>query len=710
MAGLIITEKPAVARAIAEALGSYLNGKGFFEVADFLVSWSFGHLLQLGEPQQQDELWQKWEISSLPMVPQVWRLVEKEGCRDQLETLRQLSDRHDINYLICATDAGREGELIFAYIKEWLNCTKPVKRLWISSLTQKAIIDGLRDLRLESEFQGLRNAAKQRACADWLIGMNCSRLYSLKFADSFHVGRVQTPTLAMVASRDREIDRFVPVAEFRVKASLELFNSQKDGFLVVASEGNSWTSKGFPDRRVAQEAIRNLEAGIPRVAEVLLNEEDISPPLPYDLASIQKEANQLFGYTAFETLDALQELYESHRLITYPRVATHYLTADLVETLPEIARRLSSFFPDVHQCDWQDTGNFRCIESIPSSDHHGIIPTGLTTSITSLSGKKAHLFELIAKRFLVQWLPSATKRSIRVAVKYFDKFEQVPQLLQSELGTVVIDEEYCDHLWHPAPNSAGGFSSQIAPAATDFNECWRQALEVKNSAGPAAEKIEVRSIAFELQKKVTRPPLPYTDGTLISAMESPGSLGDLDTEKENSHFRCGIGTPATRAQVIESLIERGYVRRQGRFLSSTEKGRYIDASVDPDLKSIGLTAQFESSLREIELSQEDNGISSLTDQAAQLVTRIVANEGHGLKSDIHYLPKVSGQNWQGMHLDSILRNVFGYQKFRQHQEEVCEAAVEGRDLLLVMPTGAGKSICYQLPGLARGGRLLSSVP
>lgn len=605
MLSVVVTEKPSVARDIATALGVRGRRQGYYESGEWLVTWALGHLVRLAEPQEINPTWSRWQWASLPMLPESWPLQEVHSTRSQLAVVRRLLRRRDVKRVVCATDAGREGELIFRRIQEATGCRKPVMRLWISSLTPGAIRAGFKHLRPASHYDNLAQAARGRAQADWLVGLNLSRAYSLASGSSWSVGRVQTPTLAMLVQREKEIRTFVPEDYFEVEATF--VSPAYRGRWVrwdeergkVAGSAEDPPERLPKDGKLAQ-AIEARVAGQPAVIESVQQQRRVLPPPQlYDLTELQRHANRLYGYSAKRTLAAAQALYEKHKLITYPRTNSRHLTTEVAATLPAVleALKLHPTYGAVLAPGGAQPLGPRFVNNAQVEDHHAIIPTATTP--VALRGDEAKIYDLIARRLLMAWHPNHV----------------------SAVTTLITRVD--------SPGAVDRFRSR----GTTIEEPGWRALEAVPYKVPDAlpaglqegQAKQVQSV--ERQAKQTRPPPRYTDGTLLSAMERAGA--DLTDAKLSRLMRdCGLGTPATRAQIIETLLQRGFVQREQRALIATEQGIALIGAVHPQVKSPELTARWEQRLSAVERGQESLG--AFMGDIEQWVCHLIADMKSGL--------------------------------------------------------------------------------
>lgn len=578
---LVIAEKPSVARAIAKVIGAYKQEDGYLEGSGYIVSWCVGHLVELAMPQDYDERYAKWRIEDLPIVPNrwhdKWHYKISDGTKKQFYILKKLMERSDVTEIVAATDAGREGELIFRLVYEQAGCKKPFKRLWISSMEDSAIQDGFAHLRDGSDFDSLYAAAQARSWADWLVGMNGTRLFTKLYDRKLTVGRVQTPTLAMLVDRQKQINDFQKQKYWNVHLDL-------DGTDVVKE-------KLFDQKEASNivEKCRNRSATVAFSASV---EKNVSPPKLYDLTTLQREANRYFGYTAQKTLDFTQSLYEK-KLVTYPRTDSQFLTEDMAATAKQMIDAVITVFHVHSSTEKADIG--RVLNNSKVSDHHAIIPTAeiRKQNLTALSKGEQDILLLISMRLLM-----ATGSKLRIS--------------ETEIKVTCEGEGF----------SARG-KTVLDPGWKIFEEDFRKRINAKVSKEdkelPLLSKGQTfDSVKTSLSEHFTSPPKTFTEDSLLSAMETAGNDSfDEDTEKK------GLGTPATRAEMIEKLVRNSYVQRKGKQLIPTEDGMALAQILPEEVKSAKLTADWENALKQIEkgaISQEEF-MDGITEMISDLVTK-----------------------------------------------------------------------------------------
>lgn len=602
----IIAEKPSVARDIARVIGASKKGEGYLHGGGFIVTWAVGHLVRLAEPHEIRPEWRCWRRDLLPMLPSEWPLKVIENTRGQFELVSRIMNSPKVSSLICATDAGREGELIFRYIYEAANCTKPVARLWVSSLTPDAIRDGLAAVADWSRYDALADAARGRSRADWLVGMNLSRAYTLAMDETLSVGRVQTPTLAMVVEREREIRAFVPEDYIEVQAAFSPAPGE-------AYKG-TWFREGVEPMQAAMRLplsgeadaiVQRARTGAARVESIKSETQRMAPPLLYDLTELQRHANRLFGFSAKATLDAAQSLYEKHKLISYPRTDSRHLSTEVAKTLPRIVAAIAPAYPDLIAAG---TGERRLgrryVDDSKVTDHHAIIPTHVKTDRSSLGAGEARIYDLVCRRLLSAW--------------HADHVWAVTTVITAIANGDVVDRYHTSGATVEQP---GWKVLDLAPA--------KKKAEAEDAPLPAhlAPELPVEVADVQALRKKTRPPKRFTDATLLTAMETAGKTLD-EKELSDAMKDCGLGTPATRAAIIELLLTRGYIERQAKSLAATEKGIRLIEIVHPDAKSPAMTGQWEARLQRIHRGED--ALAPFLSDIGQYVREVVdkvASEG-----------------------------------------------------------------------------------
>ncbi|MBE6873205.1 MAG: DNA topoisomerase III [Ruminococcus albus] len=582
---LVIAEKPSVAKAIAPVLGAETKKNGYTEGNGFIVSWCFGHLVGLKFPNDYGEKWAgKWSFAQLPMIPDEWLFKINKDCDEQFGILKKLMNDKNVDEVICATDADREGECIFRYVYQMARCRKPVKRLWVSSLEESAIRQALSNMKPMSDYDNLFYAGFSRAKADWLVGMNGSRLFSVRYAAQLNTGRVQTPTLAMIVKRDHDVKNFV---------------KQKYYTVVIDCDSFSAETERIDDESAAEKILEKVKGKPARITDVIKETKTVNPPKLYDLTTLQRDANKQFGYTAKQTLDYLQALYEA-KLSTYPRTDSQYLSDDMQQTAADMVKTVYSVFPDFGTVpDSVDVK--RCINNKKVTGHHAIIPTSniAGAELSSLPDGQRNILMLISARLILATADPHKYESVKVnldcgGVEFTASGKTIMQN-----GWKAIEEKV---------------KAKLKNKNTDADE---NDESVENNLSDCVNGKEYAVKAAEKSEHWTSPPKPYTEDTLLSAMEHAGMENyDDDTEKK------GLGTPATRAATIEGLVLHGYAERKGKQITATEKGVSLIEVVPNEVKSPKLTADWEMQLQQIERGEFSGDVfmQGITDFVRQLVS------------------------------------------------------------------------------------------
>ena len=587
MPKLIVSEKPSVAQAIGKALGITKRHDGYLEGEEYLVSWCVGHLVELAPPDSYDSKLAKWSKADLPILPKEWQYLVSPGTQRQFEVLRSLMTRPDVEQLVCAADAGREGELIFRLTYHQCGCKKPFTRLWISSMEDAAIREGFNNLRPSTEYDALYKAALCRERADWLVGINATRLFSCLYGQPLNVGRVITPTLAMVVSREAAIDAFRPEPFYTVLLKMEDCMASSERF-----KDKSQAEALLAECRKASQAVLQKNER---------NEKAEHPPALYDLTSLQRDANRLLGYSAQQTLDYTQALYEK-KLVTYPRTDSRYLTEDMEPGLPDLVRQTAAYFGV--------TGEIlihakQVINSKKIGDHHAILPTRSMANddLSSLPAGEGHVLRLIAARLL-----AAVGEPYRYAETTV-QMECAGQVFTAK-GKTVLDE---------------GWKAVERAILGDTDQKNEKKLEIL----PEVQGQETLPILdAQLKEGKTSPPRHFTEDTLLSAMETAGK----ESMPEEAGRR-GIGTPATRAGIIEKLVKKGFLAREGsgktKNLIPTEKGRALIAVMPEEIQSPAMTADWEQQLLQIERGElePETFMNEIEQMVASLVETSEAVKG-----------------------------------------------------------------------------------
>ena len=560
---LVIAEKPSVAQSYAKNLSAYKREDGYLEGESCIVSWCLGHLAEYAQPEEYDPKYEKWQFDDLPILPEVWKLKVSKDKKKQFEVIKTLMSRSDVEYLVNGCDAGREGELIFQRVYDLAGCRKPVKRLWISSMEDAAIQKGFQTMKSEEEYKNLCMAAVCRAQADWLIGMNGTRAYTTRYFKRLVVGRVQTPTLAMLAERQERIEHFQKEAFYKVALT--------DGKLTVVSENIA--------NEEAADLLAALCNGSTAVVTQMKKERKKSfPPKLYDLTSLQREANRYFGYTAKRTLDMLQELYEE-KLITYPRTDSQFVTEDMKDSVEELVEKMPVLLSFV---DYEQLGHGikRVINNAKVSDHHAILPTkeAVEKGIADLPADKKNLMMLICQQLVQatgeEYLYEQTDITVKCQEQDFKARGKIPV----QMGFKEVEKAF----------------KQLCVKAEPVEE------KEKETSIPAGYEEGMRLFPVKAEKTThyTSPPKPFNEDTLLAAMETAGNK-EFDSETEKK----GLGTPATRASIIEKLVSSGYAQRKGKQILPSTEGKELVKVMPEYLKSAVMTAEWENQLLMMEKGQ-----------------------------------------------------------------------------------------------------------
>ena len=587
---LVIAEKPSVGRDLSRVLpGPWAKHEGYLEGPEHVLTWAVGHLVQLAEPDEYDPRYKKWRMADLPIVPDRFKLVVRdERSKKQMSVVTQELKRDDVDKVVNACDAGREGELIFAYLYEKAGSKKPVQRLWLSSMTKSAMTSAFENLRPADDFASLEAAARSRSEADWIVGMNSTRAATIRLRSSFDgavsLGRVQTPTLAIIARREEEIRAFVPEPYWLVDATFEATGDRVYGGRYHA--GAQPRLKSAEEATAVVEAVRGRQGTITKLEKTTRKER---APLLYDLTSLQRDANTRFGFSARRTLAAAQRCYEEHKVLTYPRTSSRYLTTDMVAEIKPTVEHVAA------NRDYAEGAKYvlgldllplsRVVDDAKVGDHHAIIPTNSPQTLDKLSDDDRRIYDLVARRFLAVFHPEAVFENTRVETT-------VEEHIFRTRGRILV-----------VPGWRGVYGEQAEAGGDGRTD------DEDDEGGPQQlprlerdETVDTRTV--ESLEKETKPPRRYSDASLLGAMEAAGK--DLDDEELREAMKdSGIGTPATRAAIIERLIDVGYVERDARALVATEKGLSVIRLLgEHALTSPGLTGEWERRLSLIERGED----------------------------------------------------------------------------------------------------------
>lgn len=581
MKHLVIAEKPSVGRDIARVLHCNKKTNTYIEGKDYIVTWALGHLVTLADPEQYDEQYKTWNMDTLPMLPEHWKLVVIKQTGRQFHAVKELIFRKDVSDIIIATDAGREGELVARWILDKAGNQKPLKRLWISSVTDKAIREGFQNLRPGKSYEPLYRAAVARAQSDWVVGINATRALTCKYNAQLSCGRVQTPTLAMIAAREEEIRTFKPVPYYGLKAAV-------GGITFTWTDARSGSSRSFDKDRI--QAIKQASAPSLLVTDVRKKLKKTFAPALYDLTALQREANQKFGFSAKQTLNIMQRLYENHKVLTYPRTDSRYLTTDIVPTLKERLKACavgpySKFAGRLSMQKLQASKSF--VNDSRVSDHHAIIPTEQFVQLDHMSNEERKIYDLVVRRFLAVLSPACEYEETSISGTIGEeRFSAKGNFIKSAGWREVYESGYTD-------------GEDEDEEQTTFSQI----------SLPDVQKGETLPVtALTITEGKTKPPACFTEGTLIAAMENPVKYlkhKDKDVVKTLGETG-GLGTVATRADIIEKLFNSFLMEKKGNEIHITSKGKQLLSLVPSDLKSPELTASWEMRLQAIAKGKESD--------------------------------------------------------------------------------------------------------
>ncbi|MBQ2445498.1 MAG: DNA topoisomerase III [Oscillospiraceae bacterium] len=568
---LVLAEKPSVGRELARVLGCKRGGEGYMEGDRYVVTWALGHLVTLADPDVYEKKWEKWDMADLPMLPQNMKLVVIGQTARQFKVVQSLMKRGDISDLVIATDAGREGELVARWIMVKAGWKKPTKRLWISSQTDKAIKEGFAKLRPASDYDNLYRSAQARSEADWIVGLNVTRALTCRHNAQLSAGRVQTPTLALIVDREKEIRNFVPRDYYGVRL-------KAGGFSATYRDRNN-NARSF-DRTVMEKIAAACEKGECVLTQVRKMRRQTPPPAAYDLTELQRDANKKYAYSAKETLNLMQSLYEQHKLLTYPRTDSRYISDDVVATLPD---RLKAVMVDSYKPFAQEIMRNRplktkyLVNNAKVTDHHAIIPTEESPDLWQLSGPERNIYDLVVRRFLAVLMAPY-------------EYEEVELTLTcgghnfTAKGKIVLNQGW--------------------KAVYDRNFSFEEEEEESQSLPDVRQGQRLKVSSVQVTNGKTPPPPRYTEATLLTAMEHPQTQVQDKEQRKILEETGGLGTPATRADIIEKLFSAFYIERRGKELVPTSKGMQLVELAPKDLRSATLTAKWEDRLSRIAKGQE----------------------------------------------------------------------------------------------------------
>ncbi len=590
---LVLAEKPSVARDIARVLGAREKGENCLIGKGYVVTWALGHLVTLKEPQEMDERYTHWKKEDLPILPARMETKVIKKTKSQFLAVKKWMNDKETGDIICATDSGREGELIFRYIYEQAGCRKPVRRLWISSMTDEAIRAGFDSLRPSADYDALYASARCRADADWLIGMNATRAYTIRYGVLLSIGRVQTPTLSMLVKRRREIDAFVPQVYYLVNAD---FGDYKGVYIDAKGE------KKIATEEAAQAIAARVRGQQASVLQATREHKSVPPPLLYDLTTLQREANAQFGFTAKKTLETAQKLYEQHKLLTYPRTDSRYLSHDMLGKVQSTLAAYDGGLQPLGEKALQYGVRMsrRIFDDAKLTDHHAIIPTGKKAANLSLTADERRLYELVARRLAAVFYPNYEYDALRVVTACGqDRFLSTGQTVTQEGWKAVYAGEQA------SGSRRGGKKKEDEQPLPDLH--------------PGDERV---CRDAKVAQDQTKPPKEYNDASILLDMEHAGRQIE-DEELREQMKDCALGTPATRAAIIERLISVGYVSRKGKNLTATEKGIHLIEAVPPEIASPETTGRWERALAEI--ARGSDGERRFREGIARLTAFLVQN-------------------------------------------------------------------------------------
>ena len=592
---LVLAEKPSVARDIARVLGCKQKGDGCIIGPNYIITWALGHLVTLADPDAYDDKYKAWRLEDLPMLPDKMKLVIIKQTAKQYRAVSALMKRDDVDKLVIATDAGREGELVARWIMMKAHCKKPAYRLWISSQTDKAIKEGFQNLKPAKEYDNLYHSAQARAEADWLVGLNTTRALTCKYNAQLSAGRVQTPTLALIVKREEEILAFQPKDYYSLQAVFKGFN----GTFRDKKNNTRFSDKSFVEK-IAEET-KNKKG---TVAKVEKTAKKTPPPAAYDLTELQRDANKKYGYSAKQTLALMQSLYEYHKVLTYPRTDSRYITDDIVATIPERLRAMAvgPYQSSAMKLARNPVQTKYIVNNSKVTDHHAIIPTEQSPNLSKLSFEERNIYDLVVRRFMAVLSAPMEYDEVKLQIdvgdnSFYAKGKTVKSAGWKEFYGMTDDEEDED-----TENR-----SQDLP-------------EIRQGA-----QLEV--LGTKIISGKTRPPARYTEATLLSAMENPvGQIEDKNLKKVIA-TTSGLGTPATRADIIEKLFDNFSIERVGKEIHPTAKGKQLIKIVPEDLKSAELTARWEQQLQNISRGTANmkQFIGEMRDYSTSLVSMVIGS-------------------------------------------------------------------------------------
>ena len=596
MKTLVLAEKPSVARDFARVLGCKVKGNGCLIGDKYIVTWALGHLVTLADPEHYGDMYKSWKLETLPMLPKKMELVVIKETSKQYSAVRALLKSPEIGSCIIATDAGREGELVARWIIEKAGFKKPLKRLWISSQTDSAIRNGFAKLAEGREYENLYASARCRAEADWLVGLNVTRALTCKFNAQLSAGRVQTPTLAILCEREEQIKKFIPQDYWTIKAKLP-------GFYATYRDKNGQVR--LFDKNVADTVAAKVKGADFKVVNLKTDTKKEPPPLLYDLTELQRDANKRYGFSAKKTLNIMQKLYETHKILTYPRTDSRYISDDIIPTLTDRLKSVSvgqyaAFAKEIIR--ERRSINPKNVDNAKVSDHHAIIPTEQYVNLSALEADEKFIFDLVVRRFLATFYGDFVYERLTVTLDAKGETFAASGRTVKEKG------------WRAA------YDHRPDDSEDEEDEGEQDLPSIKKDAVFHAAEIKI------INGK-TKPPSRYTEAALLSAMEQAGKFIDDPKMREIMKTTSGLGTPATRAEIIERLCSAAYAERRGNLLVPTDKGMQLINIVPPDLRQPELTAKWEAQLTAISQgkSQSSGFMDNIRSYASTLVGNVIAS-------------------------------------------------------------------------------------
>lgn len=619
---LVIAEKPSVARDIARVMHCSKKANTYLEGNQYIVTWALGHLVTLADPEEYGRQYQSWNMDTLPMLPKEWKLVVIKQTSRQYAAVKELLHRKDVSQVIIATDAGREGELVARWILDKAGSKKPVRRLWISSVTDKAIREGFSNLKPGKDYENLYHAAVARAQSDWVVGINATRALTCKYNAQLSCGRVQTPTLAMIAAREEEIRHFQPKAYYGLKAV-------SGGITYTWTDSKTGSGRTFDKERIEKLRAQSSSEML-KITEIRRKTKHSGAPALYDLTTLQREANQKYGFSAKETLNIMQRLYENHKVLTYPRTDSRYLTSDMLDTIEERLKAcaVGPYKKLALKLSRQKLrGKAAFVNNSKVSDHHAIIPTEQFVDLSHMSHEERKIYDLVVRRFLAVLCPACEyeETSVKAAIGC-EVFQARGTILKAPGWREAYDQDY-EELEEDGPEEYGPDGSPAFSLRSGSSDNLLQEEAARSLRQGASLPVSGLSVT----EGKTKPPAYFTEGTLIAAMENPVKYL---RHKDKTIIRTlgetgGLGTVATRADIIEKLFNSFLMEKRGNEIHLTSKGKQLLELVPQDLKSPELTASWEQRLQAIAAGRESDKkfMSEIQDYTISLIQEIKTGNG-----------------------------------------------------------------------------------